>query len=271
MPNAEGSLAGRVIVETRPEGLEAEDEELALPNSLVDRGAKVFSTPAIRLIAAPRRPLDRAARDLVAGGYDWAIFTSRTGVEAIYFALARVAAAFPDVRARIASVGEPTMEALRMFGAEPDLVPPTFTTAALGRVMPRGRGRVLLARADIAPDALESAVASKGWTTVRVDAYRTRLVKRLRGGAAAALRTNRVDAVTFTSASTVEGFLLMTRALRERGVAMPPAVCIGPVTAAAARDAGLRVAAVARPHTIEGLVAALERALGPRPSTKKER
>jgi uroporphyrinogen-III synthase len=39
-------------------------------------------------------------------------------------------------------------------------------------------------------------------------------------------------------------------------------VCIGPVTAAAVRRAGLRPAAVARPHTINGLVAALERALG---------
>ena len=44
--------------------------------------------------------------------------------------------------------------ALRRFGVEADLVPPTFTTAALGRAFPRGSGRVLLARADIAPDGL---------------------------------------------------------------------------------------------------------------------
>jgi len=41
-------------------------------------------------------------------------------------------------------------------------------------------------------------------------------------------------------------------------------VCIGPVTSRAAREAGLRVAAVARPHTIQGLVAAVGRAVRPR-------
>ena len=37
--------------------------------------------------------------------------------------------------------------------------------------------------------------------------------------------------------------------------------CIGPVTAEAARGAGLRVDAVASPHTLEALVEALEGAL----------
>ena len=41
--------------------------------------------------------------------------------------------------------------------------------------------------------------------------------------------------------------------------ATPKVVSIGPVTAREARAHGLRVSAVARPHTIEGLVAALER------------
>jgi uroporphyrinogen-III synthase len=41
----------------------------------------------------------------------------------------------------------------------------------------------------------------------------------------------------------------------------PKVVCIGPVTARAARDHGLRVAAVADPHTVAGLVDAVERSL----------
>jgi uroporphyrinogen-III synthase len=72
-----------------------------------------------------------------------------------------------------------------------------------------------------------------------------------------------VHAVTFTSASTVRGFLNARggEAIRGSSGVPPKVVCIGPVTASAARDAGLRPAAVAKPHTIEGLVAALERAL----------
>ena len=45
----------------------------------------------------------------------------------------------------------------------PDLRPRTFTTAGLARAFPRGEGRVLCPRADIAPEGLEDALAAKGW------------------------------------------------------------------------------------------------------------
>ena len=75
--------------------------------------------------------------------------------------------------------------------------------------------------------------------------------------ARAALREGRVDAVTFTSASTVRGFVGALGAVKGN----PKVVCIGPVTAREAREHGFTVAAVAKPHTIEGLVQAVERAL----------
>ncbi|MDQ4108591.1 MAG: uroporphyrinogen-III synthase, partial [Actinomycetota bacterium] len=106
---------------------------------------------------------------------------------------------------------------------------------------------------------LEEALARKGWAAVRVDAYRTVFATSFPRAARDALRSGDVDAVTFTSASTVRGFVNALGAAR----GTPTVVCIGPVTAAAARDAGLRSAAVAKPHTIDGLVAALERALPP--------
>ena len=166
--------------------------------------------------------------------------------------------------ARVAAVGEGTAEAVREFGVRPDLVPRSFTTASLARAFPRGAGRVLLARADIAPDALDDAVAAKGWTPVRVDAYRTRPVRSLPSSVTRSLRAGSVDVVTFTSASTVDGFMSSVRRALGPRTALPPAVCIGPVTSRAAREAGLRVAAVARPHTIQGLVAAVGRAVRPR-------
>src|SRR5206468_2253963 len=141
----------------------------------------------------------------------------------------------------------------------------------LGRAFPRGSGRVLLARADIAPDGLEAALAARGWTPVRVDAYRTRLVPSLPAAAGRALQAGEVDAVTFTSVSTVEGFVAAAGPMLRQATRMPVSVCIGPVTAQAARDAGMKVAGVAQPHTIDGLVAAVERVFRPRRrSAKKE-
>jgi uroporphyrinogen-III synthase len=261
---AVGPLDSRVVIVTRPP---EQSEQLA--GKLRERGATIVSAPAIELIPAPRSALDRAARELSKGRYAWALFTSRAGVEAVASALARVGTGFGAISCRLAAVGEGTARALKDVGASADLIPPTFTTQALGRAMPRGTGRVLLARADIAPQGLEEALVQKGWTPDKVDAYRTRRASRLPGTVKETIRAGSVDAVTFTSASTVEGFRALVRPLLDDGAPLPRAVCIGPVTAAAARNAGFRVVAVARPHTIDGLVAAVERALKPR--RRKER
>ena len=82
----------------------------------------------------------------------------------------------------------------------------------------------------------------------RVDAYRTRMPRTLPAEAREALRAGAVDAVTFTSASTVRGFVGALGPVK----GTPKVVCIGPVTAKEARGHGLTVSAVARPHTIEG-------------------
>ncbi len=130
---------------------------------------------------------------------------------------------------------------------------------------------MLLARADIAPEGLEAVLREKGWTPVRVDAYRTELASEMSKKAAWALRKGEVDAVTFTSASTVRGFVGMGGAgAMGEALRSPRIVCIGPVTADHARAEGLPVDAVAHPHTIEGLVAALERLFAPGPRHRKE-
>ncbi len=249
-----GPLAGKVVVLTRPR-----DQSDVLMRELGRRGAKAIVAPAIELVPARSAALTRALKELAAGEFEWITLTSRATVDVLASRLAP-----RDVRARVAAVGEGTSKAFRRWThREPNLVPRTFTTAALARAFPRGRGRVLCARADVAPEGLEDALAAKGWAPIRVDAYRTRMPRSLPGEARQALDEGRVDAITFTSASTVRGFV---GALMGSGVAGttvrggPKVVCIGPVTAREARARGLRVSAVAKPHTIEGLVAALERA-----------
>ncbi|MGH2572058.1 MAG: uroporphyrinogen-III synthase [Actinomycetota bacterium] len=262
-----GPLEGMVVLVTRPREQAAELVEM-----LAARGAVPLLAPAIRLEAAPVRPLDRAVRSLLGDEFEWVVFTSRMGVEALLERLRARGARASEIRARVAAVGDGTAGALRDAGREPDLVPATYTTEALATAMPRGSGRILLVRADIAPEGLESTIAAKGWAPVRVDAYRTRLSSRLPVAAARALEQGRVDAITLASASTVDGLMRMAgpilgspgsrRAAAGSARGRPKVVCIGPVTARAARLAGLHVDAVARPHTIEGLVRALERVVG---------
>ena len=68
-----------------------------------------------------------------------------------------------------------------------------------------------------------------------------------------------VDAVLFTSGSTVGHFMNIMRQHDPAFVfpAHARIMCIGPVTATAARQAGLRVDLVAQVHTTEGLVDSL--------------
>jgi uroporphyrinogen III methyltransferase / synthase len=218
-------------------------------------GADVLVAPTIIVEPAPDDgPLDQAILDAAEGRFAWIAFTSAAGVAA-WEARADVLEA-PPPRARIAAVGDATAEALREARMPPHLVPPTFTTMALAESFPEGRGRVLLPRADLATSNLEDGLRSKGWTVVRVDAYRVRPADALPPKAKEALDEGRVDAVTFTSPSTVHGFVRLAGV--PSGVAV---VCIGPVTAAAAEAAGFVVDAVADPHTTEGLVAVVAQTL----------
>jgi uroporphyrinogen-III synthase len=247
-PRVRRTLTGRTVLITRPR-----EQSETLVRELERRGARPIVAPTIELVAVRSAALTRALRDLAAGRYTWITLTSRQTVEVL---TPRIGPG--EVRARVAAIGDGTADAFRSWtGREPDLVPNAFTTAALARAFPSGSGRVLCARADIAPAGLEDALVAKGWSPERVDAYRTRMPARLPLEAREALANGEVDAITFTSASTVRGFV--TAVGRVKG--SPKVVCIGPVTSKEARAHGLPVHAVARPHTIEGVVAALERAL----------
>jgi uroporphyrinogen-III synthase len=109
-------------------------------------------------------------------------------------------------------------------------------------------------RAAGARDALPDRLRQRGSTVDVLELYRAVAPP----GLAAAL--NRVlgdlDVVTFTSSSTVRHFVEAV------GHDLPPHVrvaCIGPITAATARDAGLPVAIIAEEYTTQGLVDALIR------------
>jgi uroporphyrinogen III methyltransferase/synthase len=249
-----GPLAGRSILVTRPT-----DRSERLVNLLDQCGATAVEAPSIQLKPVRSADLTRALRNLAAGDFAWIVLTSPATVRMLDERLEGPR----DVAAEVAAIGEGTAAAFsRWARRDPDLLPRTFTVAGLARAFPRGEGRVLCARADIAPDGLEGALAKKGWRPTRVDAYRTTFPRSLPAETRAALRAGEVDAITFTSASTVRGFIGALGATGLHG--NPKVVCIGPVTAKEARAHGLTVHAVANPHTTDGLIDALERVFRPR-------
>jgi uroporphyrinogen-III synthase len=91
------------------------------------------------------------------------------------------------------------------------------------------------------------------------EAYRTEPAYNEAGRLQRALEDG-VDAVVFASPSAVRATIELAGVDALEGL---PCVCIGPMTARVVRTAGLDVAAVADPHTDEGLARAVVRLFSP--------
>ena len=252
---APGPLAGLTIAVTR-----AASQAGPLATALAERGAIAVVCPAVEFAApADTAPIDAAIARL--GEFAWIVFTSANGVERLF---ARADELGADVRtlarARIAAVGPATARAVAARGLGVDVVPDEHVAeglvAALAASGPLEGARVLLARAAVGRDVLPRALAEAGALVDVVEAYRTVRCEASRDIVAALVDGGRLDLVTFTSSSTVTHFVALAGLERARAV---PAACLGPVTAATAREAGLDVVAEADPYTVDGLVAAIER------------
>jgi uroporphyrinogen III methyltransferase/synthase len=245
-------LFGRRIVVTR-----AREQASELRVQLEGLGATVIELPAITI-----EPIDFVLPD--ASDYAWIVFTSVNGVA--HFFDRGLAASGLDARAlggvQVAAIGPGTAEALAGAGIAADLIPERFVAESLLEAFPRparagNRERVLLPRAETARDVLPDGLRERGYDVDVLAVYRT-----TRATAAAAdltvVQGGDVDAVTFTSSSTVRNFSDIVGAFSGD---QPLVVSIGPVTSSTARERGLRVDAEADPHTIDGLVAAIVAAL----------
>lgn len=253
-------LAAVRVVVTR-----AATQGAELIEKLRAQGATVVAAPAIQILPPDD---DAALLDAIVGlaRYTWLVCTSANAVRAV---AERCDAALPAAL-QLAAVGTATSRAmLEAFGRPADFQPSVAVAEALGRELPLVAGQqILWPRSALATDALAEALRARGAVVDAPLAYRTVASLELLG-IADALRDRRVDAVTFTSPSTLRHFVdgLATAGLRLTKLAAdarPAIVCIGPVTAAAAEECGLSVDAVAESSDDDGLVQAVIRSISRR-------
>jgi len=251
---AESGLSGRTILVTRPRG-----QTGRIAAAFVAEGAEVIEAPAIRI--EPPESWEEMDRAIAAGGYDWVVFTSVNGIRFFSERLA-VAGQGPEWFrfSRVAAIGPETARLLTESGVHPNLVPDEFVAealiACLADAQPLQGRRVLLPRADIARAALEVGLRAQGAIVDQVVAYRT-VHAEPPPGLIEQLRSGRIDAVTFTSSSTVRGLLDMLGPDLD-AIERATIACIGPITAATAREAGIEPDVVADVYTAAGLVDALK-------------
>lgn len=250
-------LFGKRILITR-----AREQASAFGQRLEALGAEVIEFPTIR-IEAPEswEPLDAAIRRL--REYQWVIFTSVNGVR---FFWERLHTAGRDVRdlagITVCAIGPATAAALLDRGIHADLVPNEFKAEALVEAVGAeriGGSRVLVPRAAEAREVLPEELARRGARVDVVPAYRTVKSASNVEEVRALLRDGRVDAVTFTSSSTVRYFLDLVGEDAPGLLHRVVVASIGPITAETAARHGLISHVVPENYTIPALVDALVR------------
>jgi uroporphyrinogen III methyltransferase/synthase len=238
-------------------------EQAALVSQrLREYGAVPEEVPTIA-VEPPRTPqqMERAVKGLVTGRYQWVAFTSTNAVKAVRERLEEYgldSRAFAGVR--IAAVGEVTAAALLAWGITPELVPSGAQSSEglLAEWPPYDDvfdpiDRVLLPRADIATETLVAGLQELGWQVDDVTAYRTVRAAPPPAPIREALKGGGVDAVLFTSSSTVRNLVGIAGKPHESTVI----AVIGPQTAQAVRDQGLRVDVESSEPSVPALVEAL--------------
>ena len=227
-------LSGKRIIITRPE---SRAEKLA--SKLRDMGAEIILLPTIRT------DIIRGSIDNVnLSGYDWAGFTSVTGVDALFTLLNESGRDIRELDAKIAAIGSATKEALNSHGLKVDYMPEIFDGNHMAAGLAEFGGKILMLRAENGTPEIDAVFRKYGINAEQICIYRTDYVKLSHVPKFA-------DIIIFTSSSTVRGFAASTDELRESW-----AVCIGYRTAYEALKAGFYRISIAERADVDSLAEA---------------
>jgi len=275
---AKQPLFGKRVLVTR-----AREQAGGAAALLRERGADPVVVPTIEI----HPPSDPAAMidavQAMAERYDWVVLTSANGVDRLWAEVRRQgkdARAFGN--AKIAAIGPGTATALERCGLSADVIAKEHRGEALAQEVLAAmsapaakpaasaiasaaapKRRVLVARAEVARDVVPDTLRAAGCDVDVVSVYKTRSPPRpLLEALSSLLEAGELDAVTFTSSSTVEH---LCDALEARAIpllAKTTVASIGPITTETAKKRGIRVDVTAAEYTLPGLVAALEKHFG---------
>jgi len=244
-------LFGRRVVVTR-----TREQAGELSAALRGLGAEVVELPTIRIEdPEDKRGFAELVRD--SHRYDWLVFTSPNGVRRFFEGLFSI---YPDARslggARIAAIGPGTAKMIAEYRIGTDLMPKRYVAEGLVEAFAEQNienQTVLWVKAAETRDVIFEELTRQGAIVDQCIAYRTVPETRDPTGAAALLRDEGADLVTFTSSSTVENFFRL-------GLPWPEgcrAASIGPITSEALRAHGHPPEIEATRHDIPGLVEAI--------------
>lgn len=258
-------LLGKTILITR-----SAEQSSQFSDLLKAQGATVIEMPAL-VITPPSSwdSLDQAIEQLETtyeNNFDWLILTSANGVE--YF-FNRLITLGKDIRSlgqtKIAVVGKKTAASLQDRCLKPDFIPPDFVADSLVEHFPESLDgkRILFPRVETGGrEVLVQELTTKGATVVEVAAYESGCPESISSEVLEALKSQKINVITFASSKTVKNYYQLIQALPEQ--TLPPnyldSICIasiGPQTSKSCISLLGRVDVEPQEYTLEGLTQAI--------------
>lgn len=253
-----GGLWGKHIVNTRATHQASDFDTL-----IQARGAVPLSYPCIA-IQPPEdtTALDTALKHLATGEFDWLVLTSANTVLSLAQRLQALGLSFSvNSPFKTAVIGASTAETVKtQLGLQVDLMPDEYIAEALAKTILNKTGqRIFLPESAIARPTLKTELKASGVDVYAVTAYET---VRGSGGIDLSdhLRRNQVDVVAFTSSSIVHHFVdrLHDEVGEMASLDDVCIACIGPKTAATAKEKGFSRIIVPDKYTLEGMLNIME-------------
>lgn len=246
-------MEGKSVLITRPA-----NQRKNFSDQLEKENFKVGFLPLIELSTIKNNEaLKNKLNDL--DRFDWLVFTSVNAVKYFFEAAEEFGVKlYFFSHLKIATVGEKTKLQLEQLGYRTNFVPIKYTAEVLADNMDDVNGkRILIPRSSKASNHYIDVFKSRGAEAIPVTVYENKVIYY------EAKEFNRVlsqkfDYLTFASGSAIDAF---HNHMKSTGLELleEKIICIGPSTATHAQNLGYSVAAIATPHTAEGLVDAIKK------------
>ncbi|WP_226583447.1 uroporphyrinogen-III synthase [Halobacillus litoralis] len=238
-------LQGKKVLVTR-----GKSQARRFTEMIEGKGGVVRHTPLLTFQLNDSESHEKTLHEL--HDYSWIFLTSSNAVKFFFELLKKYKVIFPK-QMNIAIIGSKTKRALQDHGYEADFLPTLYRADKMGSEFFQqypDPGNILYIRGNRSRDVLPTYFKDKGVFFQSLTVYDTLLVKDDQKKIRKWISDNDLDALTFTSPSTIQAFLSIVKGTDQKGLDLP-CFCIGPTTAEKARSHGFKNVMVPLQYTIQ--------------------
>ncbi|MFQ3542604.1 uroporphyrinogen-III synthase [Halobacillus rhizosphaerae] len=242
------ALAGKRILNTR-----GKSQAKSLSILIEQAGGSTIEAPLLSFQSHSSEKNDDIISKL--HDYSWVFVTSSNGVKFFFDLLTERQKVLPK-QIRWAVVGKKTSRILADYGIEADFMPNKFQAQQLVKeflCLYEHPGHILFIRGNQSREEIPRMLKEKQVFFQTMTVYDTLPLKDSQDLIHACIEHSTVDALTFTSPSTIDAFMEALGKGKQKALSFP-CFCIGPTTGARAREKGFKEIYIPEQYTLSHMV-----------------